>query len=104
MWFRGTVLRTPMVFLPIRSDDAFLIASIGVLPWMPAEWECNTVLAVADHGKMWQLVTLLRFSIDWAKKRRCSEWRMSSETTHDLGAIAKRLGCDELTPRWRMRL
>jgi hypothetical protein len=102
-WFRNIVLKQPMVFLPIRSPDAFLIAMINVVPWIPSEWGANVVMLCADEGKMWQAVGLARVSIEWARQRRCTEWRVSSETEHELGPIAKRLGAEELSPRYRMR-
>jgi len=103
-WFRNVVCKSPMVFLPIRSEDAFLIAMVSVVPWLPARWECNIVMFCADDGKMWQGLALMRASIAWARQRRCVEWRVSSETDIDLGPLAKRLGAEELSPRYRMRL
>ena len=104
MWFRNIVLKSPMVFLPIRSADAFLIAMVSVVPWLPARWEANIVVFCADDGKMWQGLALLRASIAWARQRRCVEWRLSSDTDMELGPLAKRLGAEELSPRYRMRL
>lgn len=102
-WFRQIVLKQPMVFLPIRAADAFLIAMINVLPWLPSEWETNVIMFVADKGAMWQALGLARASIAWARQRKCTEWRISSETAHELGPIAKRLGAEDLSPRYRVR-
>ena len=102
-WLRNIVLKSPMVFLPIRSSDAFLVAMINVVPWTPANWEANVVMLCADEDKMWQAVALARASIEWARQRRCSEWRISSETEIELGPIARRLGAEELSPRYRVR-
>jgi len=104
MWLRNIVLKSPMVFLPVRSDDAFLIAMVSVVPWLPARWESNCVMFCADEGKMWQGLALLRASIAWARQRRCVEWRVSSETDVDLAPLAKRLGAEELSARYRMKL
>ena len=78
MWFRNVVLKGPMVFLPIRSTDAFLVGMISVVPWTPTNWEANVVMLCADEDKMWQAVALARASIEWARQRKCSEWRISS--------------------------
>jgi hypothetical protein len=103
-WFRNIVLRAPLVFLPVRLDGAFLIAALNIIPWAPGELEANVVLVVAEEGGMWQAIELLRFSIDWAKMRRATEWRLTSETEVEFGAIAKRLGALEVSPRYCLRL
>jgi len=103
-WFRNIVLKSPMVFLPIRSIDAFCITIIAVLPWLPSDWEANVLMLCADNDAMWQAIGLLRASAAWAKKRKCTEWRISSETVYDLAPIARRLGAEELTHRYRLRL
>lgn len=103
-WFRNIVLKGPLMFGAFRTDDAFLICMLSVLPWLPGETECNICFACADDGAMWQLMTLLRFSIDWAKKRKCTIWRLTSDTTYDLGPLALRLGAKEITPRYALNL
>lgn len=103
-WFRNIVLRAPLVFLAVRLDGAFLIAALNMIPWAPGELEGNVVLVVADEGCMWQALELLRFSIAWAKMRRATEWRLTSETEVELGPLAKRLGAKELSPRYCLRL
>jgi hypothetical protein len=103
-WFRNIVLRAPLVFLPVRLDGAFLIAALNIIPWAPGELEANVVLIVADEGCMWQALELLRFSIDWAKMRRATEWRLTSETEVEFGPIAKRLGAKDVSPRYCLRL
>jgi|HubBroStandDraft_6_1064221.scaffolds.fasta_scaffold00529_23 hypothetical protein len=103
-WFRNIVLRAPLVFLPVRLDGAFLIAALNIIPWAPGELEANVVLVVADEGRMWQALELLRFSIDWAKMRRATEWRLTSETEVEFGPFARRLGANELSPRYCLRL
>lgn len=104
MWFRNIVLKQPMVFLPVRSDAAFAIAMVNVVPWLPARWETNIVMFCADDGKIWEGLALLRATIEWARQRKCVEWRISSETAAELAPLAKRLGAEELSPRYRMRL
>ena len=103
-WYRGIVHRQPLIFLPIRLDDAFLIGVINIIPWAPADLEFTVMLVCADEGCMWQAVKLLRFSIEWARKRKLVDWRLSSETEFEFGAIAKRLGAIEISPRYSLRL
>lgn len=103
MWFRNIVLRGPMMFFPVRSDNAFLIAMLNTTPWQPTDPECNVCLVCADHGAMWEAIILLRASIEWAKRRKCSLWRLSSETDFDLAPIAHKLGATEPNTRWVMR-
>ena len=104
MWVRNIVLKGPMMFLPIRTDHAFLIAMLSTTPWMPATPECNVVLVCAEEGKMWEAIMLLRASIEWAKRRKCSLWRISSETDFDLEPIAHKLGATEANVRYVKRL
>lgn len=103
-WFRNTVLKQPLIWLYVRLDDAFMLGVINVIPWVPGELEFTVIMVVADEGKMWQAVELLRFSIEWSRQRRIVDWRLSSETENELGAIAKRLGATELSPRYSLRL
>lgn len=103
-WFRNIVLRAPLVFLPVRLDNAFLIGSLNIIPWAPGELEANIVLIVAEDGHMWEAIELLRFSIHWAKTRRATEWRLTSETEIEFGPIAKRLGATDISPRYLLRL
>lgn len=103
-WFRQIVLKQPMVFLPIRTDDAFLVALVACVPWKPADLECNVALVCANDGKMWEALALIRDSIEWAKQRGCAEWHMSSETSYNLGPIAQRVGGEVCPPRYLVRL
>ena len=104
MWVRNIVLKGPMMFLPIRSDHAFLIAMLSTTPWMPQTPECNVVLVCAEEGSMWEAVMLLRASQEWANRRLCSLWRLSSETDFDLEPIALKLGATEANVRYVKRL
>lgn len=104
MWFLNIVLKGPMMFLPIRTDNSFLIAMLSTTPWMPATPEANVVLVCAEEGHMWEAIMLLRASIEWAKRRKCSLWRLSSETDFDLAAIAHKLGATEANVRYVKRL
>ena len=102
-WFRNIVLKSPMTFYATRMSDAFQISMLSVMPWLPAEPECIELFVCADDGKMWQALKLLRDSIDWARKRRCAMWRLSSDTDSDLVGLAKRLGVTEISPRYTIR-
>jgi hypothetical protein len=104
MWYRNLVLKGPMLFYPMRTDNAFCISMLSTTPWNPSTPEANVVLVCADENCVWEAVTLLRASIAWAKNRKCSLWRVSSETHFDLGAIAHKLGAKEPQVRWVMRL
>lgn len=102
-WFRNLVLKGPLMFLPVRTDHAFLIAMLSTTPWRPSTPECNVAMICADYGCMWEAVALLRYSIEWAKKRKCWLWRLSSETEFDMEPIARKLGATEPDNRWILR-
>ena len=103
-WFRNIVLKGPMLFWPCRTDNAFCIAMISTTPWNPSTPEANIALICADEDCVWEAMTLLRASITWAKRRKCSLWRLSSETDFDLEPIALKLGAKEPNVRWVLRL
>jgi hypothetical protein len=102
-WFRNIVLKSPMTFYATRSDGAFQISMLSVMPWLPADAECNVVFVCADDGAMWEALRLLRDSIAWARTRKCSMWRLSSDTEYEFPGLAKRLGCTEVSPRYLIR-
>lgn len=104
MWMRNIVLKQPMMFLPIRTDSAFVVCLIAVIPWLPSNWEANVIMCCAEDGKAWEVMGLLRATLEWAKKRKCVEWRMRTETAYDLGPMAKRLGAGVLPPCYVVRL
>lgn len=103
-WFRNIVLKGPLLFWPVRSDNAFLVAMLSCVPWLPADLECNIALLCADDGCLWEAMALARASVDWARRRRCTTWRCVSETDYDLGPLALRLGADEVSARYVLRL
>ena len=102
-WFRNNVLKSPLMFLPIRTDRAFLVALLAALPWA-GDLECHISLLCADDNAGWQVMDLLKLSINWAKVRKCGSWRITSETEFDLGPLALRLGAKETTPRYTLSL
>lgn len=103
-WFRNRVLKEPMLFLAQRTDNAFAISMLSVTPWIPADYETNVVVICAEDNAVWESLKLLRASIEWAKLRRCKAWRISSDTANDVSLLAKRLGAEEISPRYVMRL
>ena len=103
-WFRGVVLKQPAIWLAVRTDNAFVMGVINVRPWIPSEMELALVLVCADEGAMWEMIELLRFSMEWAKTRRCTDWQISSITRFDLGPIARRLGEVTIEPHYKVKL
>ena len=103
-WYRNVVLKNPMMFYPIRLRNSFLIGMLSTLPWLPSEFDCNIISVCADDGCMWEALKLLRASIEWARKRKCRHWLLTSDTAFDLAPMAKRLGACELSPRFSLEL
>lgn len=103
-WFRNIVLKSPLLFYPARTDSAFIITMLSFLPWLPSEFEANTVLVCADHDAGLEILTLLRDSIEWSRKRRATTWRICSDTEHDIEPLARRVGAGEIAPRYCLRL
>lgn len=103
-WFKNVVLRSPLMFYAIRTEDAFCITMISVTPWLPNSIEANVIFLCADDDCWWQTIRLLRCSIDWTKRRQCTLWRIASDTDYDLRPLAHRVGAKELSPRWVLRL
>lgn len=102
-WFTNIVLKSPLMFYAIRSQDAFCISMLSITPWIPNSIECNVVFICADDDCMWQALRLLRCSIDWARRRKCTLWRISSDTDYDLRLLALRVGARELSPRYVLK-
>lgn len=102
-WFRNVVLKSPMTFYATRTDAAFQISMLSIMPWFPAEPECSAIFACAEDGALWDVIKLMRDSIEWARRRRCSMWRLSSDTAADFEHLAKRLGATEIAPRYVIR-
>lgn len=103
LWFRNLVMRGPLMFLPMRTDNSFCISMLSTTPWRPSDPECNVALVAAEADCMWEAIALLRESIAWAKRRKCRLWRISSETGYDLRAIATRLGATSPDSRWVLK-
>lgn len=103
-WFLRYVFNNPEHFFAVRTDNAFIVAKRERQPWFPDEPEVSVQLACADNGCMWELFRLMRSSIEWAKFYDCKTWRCCSNTEYDFAPIAKRLGAEEIQPRFVMRL
>ena len=103
-WFRNIVLKAPLLFYPARSPRAFTVTMLSCLPWLPAEWNADVVFTCADEGAGWEIVHLLRASITWSRRRRATHWRISSDTEYDVAPLAKRMGAEEISPRYVLRL
>lgn len=103
-WFRNIVIKDPLNTLAVRTDDAFLVAITTVLPWIPGEPEVNVVGICAEEDCSWQVVRLLRLSVDWARKRKAARWRINTDTGYDVGALAFRVGAREVQPRFEIDL
>jgi hypothetical protein len=104
MWMRNIVLRQPMVFYPIRTDHAFMVTLVTLLPWTPGEPEANVCLLCSEEGWIWDGVKLARASLDWAMRRNCARWGFNSDTDFDIGPIVKRMGLVERCPRYVVAL
>lgn len=103
-WFRNICLKAPLLFHPVRTDNGFCITMLTVMPWLPTIWEAHVVLICVDHHAGWEALRLLHASVDWARRRKATVWRICSETDYDLAPFARRLGAEELSPRFTLRL
>ena len=103
-WFRHIVLKSPLVFYPARAPNAFTVSMLSHEPWHPADFVTNVIFTCAEEGHMWEVVHLLRDSIEVAKKRRCTSWRIWSDTDYDIGHLARRVGAKQVMPRYELRL
>jgi hypothetical protein len=104
VWLTNVVLKNPIQYYATRSADAFQITNLTTTPWTPATFKADIVFVAADHGRMWQILPLLRDSINWARDRRAAVWRFETETDFDLAPIMRRLGATDITPRYHLEL
>jgi hypothetical protein len=103
-WMAETVLKAPLMFLALRNDDAFLIGSLSLQPWLPNDIEFNVIVAAAELGKVWSTLPLLRTSVEWARYRRAVRWRFQSDTSNDIMPLMRRIGANVQEPRFIMEL
>lgn len=103
-WFRNIVLKAPLLFYPARTRNAFTITMLSCLPWLPAEWHADVILTYADDGAIWEVMSLLRSSIAWSRRRRATHWRLCSDTDYDFAPLASRMGAKVISPRFVLEL
>lgn len=103
-WFRNIVLKAPLLFYPARTDNAFVITMLSCLPWLPNEWAADVIFTCADNGAMWEVISLLRRSVEWSRSRRISIWRLCSDTDYNIAPLAHRVGAEAIAPRYVLRL
>jgi hypothetical protein len=99
-WLKENVLRNPTFYLGIRTRNAWLVSGLDCNMWKPDEWYCNTLGGCADFGAVWEMVPLVRASMEWAKKRGAVRWNWQSDTPFDIGPLMRRVGAKPLTPRY----
>jgi len=100
MWFTNIVLKSPMLFYPIRTENALCITSVGLEPWHPQEIEAFINTLVVRPNYIWEAMELLRESVAWAKDRGATRWRFQSDTGNDIEPLMRRLGARKLEPRF----
>jgi hypothetical protein len=103
-WVVNAVLKNPIQYYATRSANAFQVTNLTTTPWTPKTFKADIVAVCADHGKMWELLPLFRDSIRWARERDAFAWRFQTDTQYDLAPIMKRLGIEQLTPRYVLEL
>lgn len=103
-WFRAVVVREVLNIFAARTDDALVVALATVTPWLPGEPEVNIVCICADDDAGWQVINLLRASIEWARKRNAVCWRITSDTDYDVSPLAMRVGAREVHQRFELDL
>jgi hypothetical protein len=103
-WFKNIVLKSPLIFFAMRTDKAFMICNLIKDAWLPGVMICNNMMLNSEAGAVWEEVALVREAIEWARKRRCAEFRIWSDTEVDLQAIAVRVGAMPSAVRYTVRL
>lgn len=101
---REVVLKNPLKFYAIRTDDALCITVMTETPWQPNAREVGVIVVLADWTKVWQTLPLLRASVNWARKRKGVVWRFQSDTEYDIGPLMQRIGAVEDRPRYQINL
>lgn len=103
-WLRNNVLKQPLMFFAQRTQNAFCVSMISLKPWTPTESECHVAAICADDGAMFEALKLVRWSIEWAKSRKCVSWAISSDTEYDFEMLARRVGAETISPRFIIKL
>ena len=103
-WFLNSVLPNPLIYFSARTENAFAISHLHANPFRGGRIVVDIMFICADHGAMWEAVELGEASIAWARDHNAKAWQISSDTDIDLGPIARRLGCTEISPRYVLEL
>jgi hypothetical protein len=104
MWARNIVLKSPLLFYPVRTDHAFMVCNLVRDAWEPGVTICNNMLLHSEAGAVWEEVALVRAAVEWARRRHCTEYRIWSDTSVDMQAIARRVGAEPSAVRYTVRL
>jgi hypothetical protein len=102
-WFVNRVLSNPLQFHAIRSDHAFVICQIEAWPWTGRELECSVMFTCVEEnvrGAIYEALELHRQSQEWAYQHGAYRWHLWSDTSFDLGPMARRLGCEQVSSRY----
>ena len=102
-WLLNTVLTNPLVYFPVRTDNAFIIGHMIAHAVYGQEIIVDIEMICADEGALWEAACLLEASKRWGKFRNAKLWQITSET-YDLRPLAFRVGAKEVIPRYRMEL
>jgi len=100
-WYRNIVLSNPLQYRAIRSPHAFVIAHLEALPWTATELEVAVLATCSELGcPIWEVLGLLNETQEWGRQRNAVRWHLWSDTSFDLGPLAKRLGCQRASSRY----
>lgn len=99
-WVTNVVMKQPLLFLPIRSSHAALIAMMTLEVWAPTEPECFVVSVTSEDGHVGETADLLRVSVEWSKQRGAVRWRFHCDTQYDVSPLMRRIGAKQASPRY----
>ena len=99
-WIRSIVLTNILTYQAIRTDRAYCISMVNILPWTPGDPEVNVVVLCAEPEAGMDAIRLCRASIEWSHKRNAKRWYIQSETDYDLKPIAFRVGARSVRERY----
>lgn len=83
--------------LVLRRERSGLVASLTTNFWQPSVLRCAVVFLAGDDPSPWELMSLVRASIEWGKQSGAKTWRLLNERNGvDISAIAARVGARPL--------
>lgn len=103
-WMREVVIKSPLRFRAQRTANALCISLITEYPWQPNRREVIVLSLIADNGRVWETLPLLRDSIAWARRREAKCWRLATDMGQDFAPLMKRLGVPNDTPCYKLDL